>query len=55
MRALMEDQNKKMKEILTPEQLEKYQKMIERRRQRPGGPAAAPTPVPKSDATKKTE
>ena len=42
MRAAMEAQQKKLKEILTPEQLEKWQKQREEmRRNRPGGPDAS--------------
>jgi hypothetical protein len=51
MRALVEDQNKQLKTILTAEQFEKWQKMREemrtRRPGRPGqngGPAPAPEP-----------
>jgi Spy/CpxP family protein refolding chaperone len=36
-RALMEEQNKKLKEILTPDQFEKYHKLMEQRRGRRGG------------------
>jgi hypothetical protein len=55
MRALMEDQNKQLKGILTPQQFEKWQTMREQMRaRRPGGPgqaggsadAAAPAPAP---------
>jgi periplasmic protein CpxP/Spy len=54
MRAAMEEQQKKMKEILTPEQLEKWQKQREdMRRNQPGGPAA-PGGEKKSEK-KKTE
>lgn len=45
MQTLMQDRNKKIKEILTPEQQEKYQKLMEQRRgNRQGGK--------QSDATK---
>jgi Spy/CpxP family protein refolding chaperone len=56
MRALMQDENKQLKTILTPDQFEKWQKLREQMRPRrqggqgePGGPAApAPPPQPKS-------
>lgn len=40
MRPLMEEHNKKFKEILTPEQLEKWQKM--RAQRRPAAPGGSP-------------
>lgn len=51
MRALLEDENKQLKAILTPEQFEKWQKLREQMRaRRPGRPAqpgdAAPAPAP---------
>ena len=36
-RSMMAEQNKKLKEILTPEQFEKFQKLMEQRRSRGGG------------------
>lgn len=51
MRALMEEENKQLKVILTPDQFEKWQKLREQMRsRRPGGPGqsgpAAPAPAP---------
>jgi Spy/CpxP family protein refolding chaperone len=46
MQALMKEQDKKLKEILTPEQQEKYQKLMEQRRQNRGAGGK------KRDATK---
>ena len=49
-RALMEDQNKKMKEILTADQYAKYEKMPRPGRGGPGGPGA---PGEKKEGEKK--
>jgi len=53
MRALMQDENKQLKAILTPDQFEKWQKLREQMRPRrpgapgePGGSTAAPAPAP---------
>ena len=35
--AIMEEQNKKLKEILTPDQMEKYKKMQEEMKKKYGG------------------
>ena len=48
-RTLMADQNKKLKEILTPDQFEKYQKQMERRGRR-GAAAGAGASQKKSDS-----
>ena len=49
-RALMDDQNKKMKEILTADQYAKYEKMPRPGRGGPGGPGA---PGEKKEGEKK--
>jgi len=63
MRAVMQDENKQLKAILTPDQFEKWKKLREQiRPRRPGGegepggspaaPAPAPAPQPKSGDNK---
>jgi protein CpxP len=58
MRALMQEDNKQLKVILTPDQFEKWQKLREQMRsRRPGGPgqsgepAPAPAPAPAPSKT----
>ena len=60
-KALREEQNKKMKEILTADQFEKWQKMQSDMRQRrggpggPGGPGAGGPPPEKKDAANQSQ
>ena len=50
MRGLTDEESKKMKEILTPEQQDKYQKMREQMRQRRGENAGAEKKAPEKKA-----
>jgi protein CpxP len=45
MKTIRDDSTAKMKEILTPEQFTKYQKMMPAGRNRPGGAGAPPAPT----------